>query len=175
MGLRLRVSVFELPGGVWLSGALLPGACRHLQLCRQPSFELDRVTMFSQHRRLHNTPTHAVNKVLRCTYQNQTGKPSGVALNDPWSLKLVLTRGHQYLTSHPLPSLAFFLKSLTSTAPPRLPLCAENKRAVRFIQFRRRLGDFCLLTDEAGIHSSVVVMGESIEDAAALHLVRLVE
>lgn len=34
---------------------------------------------------------------------------------------------------------------------------------------------FYLLTDEAGIHSSVVVMGEGVEDAAALHFVRLVE
>lgn len=58
MCLCLRVSVFELPGGVWLSGALLPGACRRLQLCRQPSFELDRVTMFSQPQHWHNTPTH---------------------------------------------------------------------------------------------------------------------
>lgn len=34
--------------------------------------------------------------------------------------------------------------------------------------------DLCPLTNEARIHSSVIVVGESVEDAAALHLIGLV-
>jgi len=37
-----------------------------------------------------------------------------------------------------------------------------------------RVRGFSPLTDEAGLHGSVVVVGEGVEDAAPLHLERLV-
>lgn len=76
-----------------------------------------------------------------------------------------------------LPSLAFFLKSRTSTVPPRSPEKKKHATQNLFTPLDLRLQsvDVLSLTDKARLIGSVEIMRESVEDVGALHFVRLVK